>query len=162
MSKLLEGKVAIVTGSGQGVGRALAMKYAAEGALVVTNNRKPGQSETKQLTPEEIATLSPEDLKKVQDRYAMLAGDAATTANAIVANGGKAAPFFADIGNFEAAKDLVDFAVKTFFNCFVQRLFGFVFRIDVFVRYILTDGKRVFVQSERLVEFIVNVFTGNG
>ena len=78
MGKLLEGKVAIVTGSGQGVGRALAMKYAAEGAMVVTNNRKPGQSETKQLTPEEIATLSPEDLKKVRERYAMLAGDAAT------------------------------------------------------------------------------------
>ncbi len=114
MGKLLEGKVAIVTGSGQGVGRALAMKYAAEGAMVVTNNRKPGQSETKQLTPEEIATLSPEDLKKVQERYAMLAGDAATTANAIVANGGKAAPFFADIGNFDAAKDLVEFAVKTY------------------------------------------------
>ena len=55
MGKLLEGKVAIVTGPGQGVGRALAMKYAAEGAMVVTNNRKPGQSETKQLTPEEIA-----------------------------------------------------------------------------------------------------------
>ena len=114
MGKLLEGKVAIVTGSGQGVGRALAMKYAAEGAMVVTNNRKPGQSETKQLTPEEIATLSPEDLKKVRERYAMLAGDAATTANAIVANGGKAAPFFADIGNFDAAKDLVEFAVKTY------------------------------------------------
>ena len=114
MGKLLEGNVAIVTGSGQGVGRALAMKYAAEGAMVVTNNRKPGQSETKQLTPEEIATLSPEDLKKVQERYAMLSGDAATTANTIVANGGKASPFFADIGNFEAAKELVEFAVKTY------------------------------------------------
>ncbi|MCQ2452495.1 MAG: SDR family NAD(P)-dependent oxidoreductase, partial [Oscillospiraceae bacterium] len=108
MGKLLEGKVAIVTGSGQGVGRALAMKYASEGAMVITNNRK---SETKQLTPEEIATLSPEDLKKVQERYAMLSGDAATTANAIVANGGKATPFFCDIGNFDAAKELVECAV---------------------------------------------------
>ena len=71
MAKLLEGKVAIVTGSGQGVGRALALKYAEEGAIVITNNRKPGNSDTKQLTPEEIATLSPEELKKVQDRYAM-------------------------------------------------------------------------------------------
>ena len=114
MGKALEGKVAIVTGSGQGVGRALALKYASEGAMVITNNRKPGNSETKQLTPEEIATLSPEDLAKVKERYAMLAGDAGTTANTIIANGGKAAPFFGDIGNHETAKEIVEFAVNTF------------------------------------------------
>ena len=36
------GKVAIVTGSGQGIGRSIAMALAADGAKVVTNNRKPG------------------------------------------------------------------------------------------------------------------------
>jgi 3-oxoacyl-[acyl-carrier protein] reductase len=114
MGKLLEGKVAIVTGSGQGVGRALAMKYASEGACVITNNRKKGQSETKQLSKEEIATMSEEDRKKVAERYAMLAGDAETTANQIINLGGKAAPFFGDIGNHETAKEIVEFAVKTF------------------------------------------------
>lgn len=114
MGKVLEGKVAIVTGSGQGVGRALALKFASEGACVITNNRGKGQTETKQLTPEEIATLSPEESKKVADRYAMLAGNAETTANQIIAEGGKAAPFYCDIGNHEAAKELVEFAVKTY------------------------------------------------
>ena len=112
MGKLLEGKVAIVTGSGQGVGRALALKYASEGATVITNNRKKAMSDTKQLTPEEIATLSEADRKAVAEKYARLSGNAETTANQIIAEGGKAYPFFGDIGNFDTAKDIVAFTVE--------------------------------------------------
>ena len=50
MSDILKGRVAIVTGSGQGVGRALAIGLAKHGAIVVTNNRKPGASGSAMLT----------------------------------------------------------------------------------------------------------------
>lgn len=39
--KRLEGKVAIVTGAGRGIGRAISLAYAAEGARVVVSSRSP-------------------------------------------------------------------------------------------------------------------------
>ena len=39
MGNSLNGKVAVVTGSGQGIGRAIALSLASEGAKVITNNR---------------------------------------------------------------------------------------------------------------------------
>ena len=38
MSRLLEGKVAAVTGASCGIGRAIALSFAAEGARVVLSN----------------------------------------------------------------------------------------------------------------------------
>ena len=45
MSGLLDGKVAIVTGSARGIGRAIASLYAKEGASVIVNDLVPGSAD---------------------------------------------------------------------------------------------------------------------
>jgi NAD(P)-dependent dehydrogenase (short-subunit alcohol dehydrogenase family) len=82
----LKGRVAIVTGSGQGIGKAVAMTLAAEGAKVVTNNRRAGTE----------------------------GGDAATVADEIKAAGGEAIPFFGSVSDFKEAQKAVQMAVSSF------------------------------------------------
>jgi 3-oxoacyl-[acyl-carrier protein] reductase len=86
MAGKLTGKVALVTGSGQGIGKAVAMALAAEGAKVVTNNRKAGTQ----------------------------GGDAATVASEIKAAGGEAVPFFGSVSDFKEAQQAIQTAVKSF------------------------------------------------
>jgi len=82
----LKDRVAIVTGSGQGIGKALAIALAAEGAKVVTNNRKAGTQ----------------------------GGDAATVAAEIKAAGGEAIPFFGSVSDFKVAQEAIQLAIKTY------------------------------------------------
>jgi len=108
MSRTLEGKVAIVTGSGQGVGRDVALCLAREGAKVITNNRKPGSSiNAFEKTSLDFTDEEKEALKKV-------AGDAKTTADEIIKNGGQAIPFFGDVSSFKVAGDMVKTAIDNY------------------------------------------------
>ena len=45
MAGQLDGKVAVITGGGRGIGRAIALRYAAEGAVVVVSSRTAGDLE---------------------------------------------------------------------------------------------------------------------
>jgi NAD(P)-dependent dehydrogenase (short-subunit alcohol dehydrogenase family) len=82
----LEGKVALVTGSGQGIGRAIALELAGQGAKVVTNSRRPGTE----------------------------GGDADSTAEEIAESRGQAIACYADVSDFDDAGRLVQTAVDTF------------------------------------------------
>lgn len=86
MGERLKDKVAVVTGSGQGIGKAIAIGMGKEGAKVITNNRKPGTE----------------------------GGDAETTAKEIKDAGGQAIPIYADVANFDEAQRLVQAAVDNF------------------------------------------------
>ena len=116
MGTLLEGKVAVVTGSGQGVGRAVALELARQGARVVTNNRKPGANRdgAGMITAEMRTHMQEGDRQWLEARYADHGGDAETTAAAIRAEGGQAVSFFGDISDFDTAGQLIQTAVDTF------------------------------------------------
>lgn len=107
MEQLLKDKVAIITGSGQGVGREIALCFAAQGAKVITNNRKPGSS---------IHAFEETELNFTQEEREELLrfnGDAQTVADEINASGGEALPVFGNVSKKEDAKHLVDTAIKT-------------------------------------------------
>jgi NAD(P)-dependent dehydrogenase (short-subunit alcohol dehydrogenase family) len=88
---LLDGKVAVVTGAGHGIGRGEALELAAEGAKVIVNDLG--------------GSVSGEGADKRA---------AETVADIIKQRGGEAAPNFDDVADWNGAKNLIDQAVETF------------------------------------------------
>ena len=129
MSKVLDGKVAVVTGSGQGVGRSIAILFAKQGAKVVTNNRMPGSTPPSMVTDEHIKKLPEEKQEWFKKGYAAESGDAETTAQTIRDMGGEATAVFCDISKIEDAGRLIQTAVDTYGRidilCNVAGGFGF-------------------------------------
>ncbi len=114
MSDVLKGRVAVVTGSGQGIGRAIAIAMAQQGARVVTNNRKAGSTGKAFITDKQEASLDKEKRDKFAKDLEAASGDAETTAKAIREMGGEAVHFFGDITDFKVAGQLIQTAIDKF------------------------------------------------
>jgi NAD(P)-dependent dehydrogenase (short-subunit alcohol dehydrogenase family) len=91
MAGLCEGRVAIVTGGGRGIGREYCLMLAAEGAKVVVN-----------------------DLGGSRDGAGADIGPAHDVVAEIKAAGGEAVANGADVSNWDQAKAMIDQAVSTF------------------------------------------------
>src|SRR6201994_4734363 len=87
----LDGRVAIVTGAGRGIGRSVALLLASEGASVVVN-----------------------DLGASVDGSGQDTGPAHDVVAEIAEAGGKAVANGADISDFAAAENLVESAIEQF------------------------------------------------
>lgn len=146
MGDTLKGKVAVVTGSGQGIGRAIAVAMGREGARVVTNNRKPGSTSFAILKDAQLNALSKEKKEWVLKLAKEYSGDAETTAKKIRELGGEAVPFFGDVSNFEVAGKLIRKAVDSF---------G---KIDILVNVAGTFGfSTIWELTEELWDYVTNV-----
>ena len=91
MGDLLAGKVAIVTGSGRGIGRAHAFALAAEGAKVVVN-----------------------DLGVERDGTGGSSSPADEVVAAIREQGGEAVASYGSVADFEAARGIIQTALDAF------------------------------------------------
>lgn len=91
MSRLCEGRVAVITGAGRGIGREYALMLAEHGAKIVVN-----------------------DLGADPDGRGGDAGPAGEVVEEIRAMGGEAVVNGADVSDFDAARDMIHQAIDTF------------------------------------------------
>jgi NAD(P)-dependent dehydrogenase (short-subunit alcohol dehydrogenase family) len=100
--KRLEGKIALVTGAGSGIGKGIALQFAKEGATVLINDiQKPRAEE-----------YSPTKKQKVEKQPHV--GDAQATAAEIREQGGQAVVSYADVSDRDQVEKMVEDAYSTF------------------------------------------------
>lgn len=91
MARLCEGRVVVITGAGNGIGREHALEYARQGAKVVVN-----------------------DLGGSRDGSGSSSAPAQQVADEIIAMGGEAVANYDDVSDYDAAGRMIQQAIDTF------------------------------------------------
>jgi NAD(P)-dependent dehydrogenase (short-subunit alcohol dehydrogenase family) len=115
MSGILEGKVAIITGAGSGIGRASAVRFAAEGAKVVLGDMSESVHETAAMIGD-AATAMQMDAGKEDDVAAIVAHAIATFGHIDIA--------FANAGISGGMEGIFDNTVENFTEVLRVNLIG--------------------------------------
>ena len=74
MKKMLEGKVALITGASRGIGKAIALRFATEGATIVFTHVTP--SAVAEQTEQEIAAMGVKVKRYIADAADYVATEA--------------------------------------------------------------------------------------
>jgi NAD(P)-dependent dehydrogenase (short-subunit alcohol dehydrogenase family) len=138
MQRKLEGKIAVVTGAGSGIGRSIVERYVAEGAKVVAFSRKgTALEELRKISPENITVVSGdvtsgEDLKRlVKETVATHGG-----VDIVVPNAG-----IARVASFEESD------ASVFDTQFSVNLFGAAETVRLFLPHIRKGGSVQFITT---------------
>lgn len=138
MQKKLEGKIAVVTGAGSGIGRAIVEQYVAEGAKVVAFSRNAAPLEDlRKISPENITVVagdvtSADDLKRLVDETVVVNGGV----DILVPNAG-----IARVVSFE------DSDASAFATQFSVNLFGAAETVRLFLPHIRKGGSVQFITT---------------
>ena len=132
MSGLLNGKIALITGGGSGIGAAIAKRFVAEGAkIVITGRRKEALAETVAMVPEGSVLPFAGDVRNADDAKAMV--------EATVKFGGKIDILVNNAG-IDPAGNVVDVPIEQWKSVIETNLYGPFYTMKYAIPYMIDAG----------------------
>ena len=132
MSGLLNGKIALITGGGSGIGAAIAKRFVAEGAkIVITGRRKEALAETVAALPEGSVLPFAGDVRNPDDAKAMI--------EATVKFGGKIDVLVNNAG-IDPAGNVVDVSIEQWKSVIETNLYGPFYTMKYAIPYMTDSG----------------------
>ena len=132
MSGLLNGKTALITGGGSGIGAAIAKRFVAEGAkVVITGRRKEALAETIAAVPGDSALPFAGDVRNPDDAKAMV--------EETVKFGGKIDILVNNAG-IDPAGNVVDVSIEQWKSVIETNLYGPFYTMKFAIPYMVEAG----------------------